>query len=94
MVSLPRLSEAMSTEWQEHGLCREMDASVFFPPPSFEHKPDREAREAQAKAICAECPVRLPCLEWALAVEEPYGVWGGHSEAERKQILMGKRQAS
>lgn len=94
MVSLPRLSEAMSTEWQQHGRCRDTDASVFFPPPTFEHKPDREAREAKAKAICAECPVRISCLEWALAVDEPYGVWGGHSEAERKQIRLGKRQAS
>jgi WhiB family redox-sensing transcriptional regulator len=94
MVSLPRLSEAMSTEWQQYGLCRETDASVFFPPMHFERKPEREAREAQAKAICAECPVRLSCLQWALAVAEPYGVWGGHSEAERQQIRLGKRRAS
>jgi WhiB family redox-sensing transcriptional regulator len=31
----------------------------------------------QAKAICARCPVRLPCLEGALARREPWGVWGG-----------------
>ncbi len=32
---------------------------------------------ARAKAICAECPVREPCFENALARREPYGVWGG-----------------
>lgn len=94
MVTLPRLAEALSTEWQEHGACRETDAAVFFPPPTFERKADREAREEKAKAVCAACPVRVPCLEWALSVEEPFGVWGGHSEAERRQILFGERDAS
>ncbi len=32
---------------------------------------------ARAKAICAQCPVREPCFENALARREPYGVWGG-----------------
>ncbi|MBA2318398.1 MAG: WhiB family transcriptional regulator [Euzebyales bacterium] len=94
MATLPQLSATPPTEWQEHGLCRATDASVFFPPVHFEHKPEREAREARAKAICAQCPVRLPCLEWALATREPYGVWGGYAEGERKQILLGKRRAS
>jgi WhiB family redox-sensing transcriptional regulator len=94
MAPLPQLSAALSTEWQQHGLCRATDSAVFFPPAHFEHKPEREAREAKAKAICMRCPVRVECLEWALAVREPHGVWGGHSESERKQILLGKRKAS
>lgn len=94
MASLPQLISAPSTEWQVHGLCRDTDSSVFFAPTQFEHKPEREAREAKAKAICERCPVRLPCLEWALATQEPFGVWGGYSEHERKQILVGKRKAS
>jgi len=94
MATLPQLDEAPSTSWQVHGLCRADDSSVFFAPVHFEHRPERDAREAKAKAICAECPVRLPCLEWALATQEPYGVWGGYAEHERKQILLGKRKAS
>jgi WhiB family transcriptional regulator, redox-sensing transcriptional regulator len=93
MATLPLLSAGMETDWQQHGLCRASDGPVFFPPAHFEHKPEREAREAKAKAVCAGCPVRLQCLEWALATREPYGVWGGCSEGERKQILLGKRQA-
>ena len=94
MASLPLLDGAPATAWQQQGLCRTVDATVFFPPAHFEHKPEREAREAKAKAICAGCPVRAECLEWALATREPHGVWGGYSEIERRQILVGKRRAS
>ncbi|WP_162237328.1 WhiB family transcriptional regulator, partial [Aeromicrobium sp. Leaf272] len=36
---------------------------------------------------CARCPVIEQCREHALTVQEPYGVWGGLSEAERREIL-------
>lgn len=94
IASLPLLQTALSTTWQQHGLCRSHDAGVFFPPMHFEAKAEREAREAEAKAICATCPVAVECLEWALETEEPFGVWGGHSELERKHILAGTRKAS
>ena len=93
MATLPDLLAAPATAWQQRGLCRETDSSVFFPPTHFEHKPERELREAKAKAICARCPVRVECLEWALSTREPFGVWGGYSESERKQILAGKVKA-
>lgn len=90
MPALPDLSRSLSTDWQEHGLCRASDATVFFPPAHFEQKHERAAREAEAKAICAECPVQRECLEWALTIREPYGVWGGYSESERRHILLGR----
>lgn len=93
MASLSHLDHALPTDWQQHGLCRVEDATVFFPPGHFEHKPEREAREAKAKAICARCPVRAQCLDWALTTREPHGVWGGLSESDRKQVLMGRRRA-
>lgn len=87
MSSLLQLAAAPSTAWQLEGRCRVEDGSVFFPPAHFEHKPEREAREARAKEICARCPVRAECLEWALATREQHGVWGGYSESERKALL-------
>lgn len=93
MALLPQLGTAKSTEWQQHGLCQADDAGVFFPPLHFERKPEREVREAKAKQICLRCPVRVQCLEWALEVEEPHGVWGGYSEQERKRMLHGRRKA-
>lgn len=94
IASLPLLQAALASGWQQHGSCRTQDAAVFFPPLQFEPKTEREAREAKAKAICAACPVRVECLEWALETEEPYGVWGGHSELERKHILARRLKAS
>ncbi len=94
MAALPIFSASTDTEWQQDGLCRADDGPVFFPPSHFEHKPEREAREARARAICAACPARQPCLEWALATGEPYGVWGGTSESERKQLLLRRKAAS
>jgi WhiB family transcriptional regulator, redox-sensing transcriptional regulator len=72
--------------WQDGGACRGPHASLFFPPPHFERKVDRLARERQAKRICSECLVRGECLEYALAVGEPHGVWGGMNENERREL--------
>ena len=94
MAALAQLETTLSTDWQQRGLCRAQDSEIFFPPAHFEHKPEREAREAKAKAICSECPVRIECLTWALDVREPHGVWGGASEGDRKQMLVGKRAVS
>jgi WhiB family redox-sensing transcriptional regulator len=46
---------------------------------------------ATAKAICAECPVRIGCLEGALARREPWGVWGGQLFLNGK-VLAFKRK--
>lgn len=45
------------------------------------------ARESRAKRICSECHVRADCLDYAIRIREPHGIWGGLNEAERKQIL-------
>ena len=73
--------------WQIRAACRGPQAAVFFPPSSFERKDEKEAREARAKEICAGCPVRKPCLDYAIRIKEPHGIWGGLNEVERKQVL-------
>jgi len=60
---------------------------MFFPPTYPERKEERDAREAKAKAICAECPVRAECLDYALDIREPHGIWGGLTEAERRLLI-------
>ena len=77
----------MNDEWQPRGLCRGNHAHLFFPPPTFERKDDRERREMRAKAICNVCPVLGPCAEYAIAISEPYGIWGGTSEQDRKALV-------
>ena len=73
--------------WQTKAACRGPQAAVFFPPSHFERKDDKEERETRAKAICQMCGVRKPCLEYALRIREPHGIWGGLNEVERKSLL-------
>lgn len=73
--------------WKVKASCRGPHAAVFFPPTHFERKEEKEDRECRAKAICALCPVRKPCLEYALRIREPHGIWGGLNEFERKQVV-------
>ena len=73
-------------EWQYDGACREVDPEMFFSPDA-ERGPRRRARESAAKALCAVCPVVQECLNHALTVREPYGVWGGLTINERDQLL-------
>ncbi len=87
MTDTSRLPKAHSEvwEWQLHGNCRGRDTELFFHPEG-ERGMRRRNREAAAKAVCSGCPVRQQCRAHALAVQEPYGVWGGLSEHEREAI--------
>ncbi len=73
--------------WQAKAACRGPQTSLFFPPSHFERKDDKELRESRAKAICATCPVKRSCLEYALRIKEPHGIWGGLNEVERRSLL-------
>jgi WhiB family redox-sensing transcriptional regulator len=82
VVTTQRLGEA----WQARAACRGPQAAVFFPPTHAERKEDKAAREARAKEICATCTVKGACLEYAIRIREPHGIWGGLNEVERKQL--------
>ena len=73
--------------WQVKAACRGPESAVFFPPTWPERRDERELREARAKTICAECAVRAECLDFALRIREPHGIWGGLTEAERRTAL-------
>jgi WhiB family redox-sensing transcriptional regulator len=73
-------------DWQLAGNCRGLDSAMFFHPDG-ERGPSRTRRERAAKAVCGTCPVRAQCAAHALAVHEPYGVWGGLSESERQRLI-------
>jgi hypothetical protein len=45
-----------------------------------------------AKKLCSSCPIRLECLEYALAADEEYGVWGGLSPVERRRLKQKNRK--
>lgn len=79
-------------KWQADAACRGMDSSVFFSP-NGERGLARRRREEAARAICRTCPVSSPCALFAKASREPYGVWGGHTEAERRADIVRHRAA-
>jgi WhiB family redox-sensing transcriptional regulator len=85
-MSVLKIQKA-SEVWQLKAACRGPQAAAFFPPSHFERKEERNEREARAKAICSGCPVRVDCLEYALRIREPHGIWGGLNEMERKSRL-------
>lgn len=94
MVNVKRLPMPLmdTYEWQYDGLCRSVDPESFFSPEAERGTPKSD-REAAAKALCDRCPVIEQCREHALKVQEPYGVWGGLSEAERSEMLRAQRVA-
>ncbi len=74
----------MDTDWASEAACRGLDPLIFYP------ATDEEAETA--KEICAECPVRLQCLEHAIGQREHNGVWGGATERERQRIIRRRRR--
>ncbi len=77
-------------EWRERASCLAHPAIIFFGLDDTETPADRRVREDEAKRICATCSVRTECLEYALDTKEPYGIWGGLTELERKARLHGR----
>ena len=64
--------------WQERALCAETDPEAFFP--------EKGGSTREAKKICTGCEVKAECLEYGLANDERFGIWGGLSERERRRI--------
>ena len=73
----------MDTAWMANGNCRSETPSKFFPS-------DGVGVEV-ARKVCATCPVKSPCLEYALRNGIDHGVWGGASERERRRIARRRR---
>ena len=72
--------------WQELGLCRGADPLLFFHTQN-ERGSSRSRRDQLAKRVCASCPVRLECADYAIRAREPFGVWGVLSEDDREGIF-------
>jgi Transcription factor WhiB len=54
--------------------------------------PQVEAQVQSAKAICALCPVREECLQWAMDTAQDTGIWGGLTEEERRELRRQPRR--
>jgi WhiB family redox-sensing transcriptional regulator len=76
--------------WRQHAACRDVDPEVFFP---VGVTGAAVAAIAAAKAICQDCAARAACLEFAVSTNQEYGIWGGASEEERRDIRRARRAA-
>jgi WhiB family redox-sensing transcriptional regulator len=77
----------MNMAWRQQAHCRGADPAIFYPVSDDDEAPE-------AKEICAGCPVREPCLEYALTVREKHGVWGGLTERERRRLVRQRRKSA
>jgi WhiB family redox-sensing transcriptional regulator len=66
------------TGWRNRAACRGSDLEVFFP--------GRGESAEPARQICAGCPVRQPCLDYALSHGITHGIWGGLAERDRRVL--------
>ena len=69
--------------WRLDALCAETDPEAFFP--------EKGGSTREAKRVCSGCEVRSECLEYALANDERFGIWGGLSERERRRVRLQRR---
>ena len=65
-------------DWKADAACQDLDVDLFFP--------DSESDSGPALSVCAVCPVREACLDFAIRNRQDEGVWGGHTASERKRI--------
>ena len=80
-------------DWQEDAACRRHDNVVFFGPDQGESELEKQAREMKAKSICHTCPVKEPCLEFAMETNQKYGIWGGMTDKERASLKRRRARA-
>ena len=80
-----KLLGGLDMSWQKQASCLGTHPNLFFP--------ERGASVREAKAVCRPCPVRQNCLDFAIAVGEGFGIWGGLTEKERRRIRRARAQA-
>ncbi len=80
---------SLNTEarWQDKAACKGMDPIIFFGPDVAETVKEKHDREEEGKKVCVTCPVKKDCLDYSLESREPYGIWGGLTETERKTLI-------
>ena len=85
-AGLPRVPEPSPSSWRDRATCHGADPDLFFP--------ERGESADPARQICARCPVRQPCLGYALDNSITHGVWGGLAERERRVLRPTRQRAS
>ena len=69
--------------WRRNASCKDTDPELFFP---IGTTGQALIQISEAKVVCDECAVRGKCLDFALETNQDWGIWGGMSEEERRDI--------
>ncbi|GAA1228374.1 WhiB family transcriptional regulator [Prauserella halophila] len=80
-----------SLEWVQDAACRDEDPELFFP---VSDTGPGSQQAARAKAVCARCPVRDLCLQQALDNGLDFGIFGGLTQEERRELARRRRTDS
>lgn len=79
--------------WRQRAACRGTGWDLWFAPPNTPSASSLEQRRVRdASAICLGCPVRQECLDYALEHSIWYGIWGGMTERERRNLAHNERR--
>jgi WhiB family transcriptional regulator, redox-sensing transcriptional regulator len=71
--------------WHTDAACAGQPTSLWYPDDRGGNMQARRGDPyAEARLICAGCPVRVDCLNEALASPDYGGMWGGMTQDERK----------
>jgi len=71
-------------EWSNRAACLSAEPEQFFPVGTGAAA---GWETAAAKMICGTCSVVTECRDYALETRQPFGVWGGLDEEERRAVL-------
>jgi WhiB family redox-sensing transcriptional regulator len=81
-MSRPRRQLVAPPRWLADGACVGTDPEAFYPL-------DEDGSGAEpARRVCAGCPLRRRCLDYAISTGQPAGIWGGRSTNERTQVMF------
>lgn len=84
----PLLQRPASSDepWRADAICAQTDPESFYP--------EQGGSTREAKSVCKGCTVAAECLDYAIANDERFGVWGGLSERERRAISKAIRNTN
>jgi hypothetical protein len=84
-VALPGVAPDLPATWPQRAICAGEDPSIFFP---AHGDPGIRARN-----VCANCPVHMDCLEYAIAADK-WGIWGGLDRDQRRELRDGTDESA
>ena len=83
-INLPAAPD-VGVEWMARAVCRDEDPELFHPVDESGHSPTSRAQVADAKAVCALCPVVPDCYTYAVRIGADHGIWAGMTSPERRK---------